>query len=79
MESLKSYGNKILNDDQRIELSSNQSQEQVKLSSRALQPLRSDKLGKGNRYSSDESMLEGKQINFIILEFHSYNPNEYVK
>ena len=60
-----------MNDDQRIELSSNQSQEQAKLSSRALQQLRSDKLGKGNRYSSDESMLEGKQINFIILEFYS--------
>ena len=59
--SLKSYKNKKLNDDQRRDFSSNQSHEQSKYSSRTLHPLKSNKLGKENRYSSEESMLEGNK------------------
>ena len=59
--SLKSYENKILNDDQRRDFSSNQSHEQSKYSSRTLQPLKSNKLGKESRYSSEESIMEGNK------------------
>ena len=65
--SLKSYENKTLNDDQRSEILLNQIQEKSKHSSRTLQPIRSNKLGKENRYSSEESMLEGKFIYFLFF------------
>ena len=69
MRSLKSYENKTLNDDQRSVIPSNESQEQSKYSSQLLQPMRSNKFGKENRYSSEESKLEGKLIVFLILHF----------
>ena len=56
-----------MNDDQRSEILLNQIQEKSKHSSRTLQPIRSNKLGKENRYSSEESMLEGKFIYFLFF------------